>query len=177
MAFDTDIIKEDTFSKLMGAFKRYSEICTNKEEFALILLFNGRCEKLPLVYNIMPYYMPCFNISDPREMKGIIIHFCKEKPWTKKSYFYKEWKHNLDKADLVNPGEPLEPKVRWTAEEIREYDLYLKKNRSRYFTGRIFARARISLTKSLDKKIGLAGLVLKRHTPGLYFKLTKSKEN
>ncbi len=177
MAFDTGIIKDDTFSRLTAIFKRYCEICTNQEEFALILLFNDRCEKLPLVYNIIPYYMPCYNISDPREMKGIIIHFCKEKPWITGNYFYKEWKDNLDKADLIALKRPLRPKVRWTAEEIREYDLYLKKNRTRYFNRYIFKKTRISLAKSLDEKIGLAGLVLKKYVPGLYFKLTKSRED
>lgn len=155
LAFSTDIIKKGDFSKLKNLFNLYINF-DFPEQSALNLLFYKKWKKLPRVYNIYPH------LINPKKVKGIILHFTGDyKPWFPKNYFYKEWKYNLDRAELIDLNKIQNLNKKWTKKEIKRCSLYLKKMYILYY---------------IDKFIGLVGIFLKNNFPGLYFKLKKIKK-
>ena len=168
MAFNTSIIKKDTFSKLQKLLNQYIEITTAMEESILNLYFYKKWEKLPIVYNINPYHLINFKNIKPEKIKGIIFHFRNHKPWNSKNYFYEEWKNNLNKAEHIDLKKSRVQNIKkWAEKDIKKYSLYLKnKNFSyKYF----FYKIKIFI----DRIIGLIGIFLKRNHPRLYWKLKK----
>lgn len=152
ISFSTDIIKENTFSKLKKIFKLCKKIRhIVVDQLVFNLLFYKKWIKLPLVYNIYVLHMIDLLEIKPEKIKGIILHFIRYKPWDKKNYFYKEWKHNLKKAELIDLKKIPFSQKKWTKQEIQRYDLYLKI--------RVF----------IDRNLGLMGIFLKHNFPKLYY--------
>ena len=171
MAFETDIIRKDTFSKLKKLLQAYEKIIYGDEPI-VNLLFYKKWIKLPLIYNIHPYYFIKLNNLRPSKIKGIILHFPKYKPWLPKSPFYKEWKNNLDKAELIDLKKIPPVREKWTKEDIERYCKYLRKRHILYYHKHVIWKISIFI----DKCFGLIGIFLKNNFPKLYFKLKKLKK-
>lgn len=169
LAFNTSIIKKYTFSNLKQLLSQYIEVSAAMEEGILNLHFHKRWENLPVVYNLPLYHFINFKNIKPEKIKGIVLHFHKNKPWDKKNYFYKEWKNNLEKAEQINLKKPQKGK-KWTEKEIKEYSAYLENNPYSYKYN-LFR-----INSYIDRRIGLAGIFLKNNWPRLYFKLKKLKK-
>ena len=157
-AFSTDIIKKNTFSELKNLLKRYEPLIRNDESI-LNLFFYKNYQKIPESFNVGINYLPDVK---PRDIKGIIIHFAmslkrSEKPWFPESYFYKEWKNNLEKAELIDIDKILPPHKIWTKKEIMRYSLFLR-----------MEGFKNKLLDKIDRYIGLIGIVLKKISPKLY---------
>jgi len=173
MAFSTDIIKKDMFKKLKNFSDRYRTICAGGDELLINLLFYKKWTRIPQVYNLYPDYLRYQTGLKPKKIKGIVLHFVLNKPWNKKSPFYKEWENNLKKAELINLKKPQTQKIKkWTKQEINNYLRYLKKR------GKIFIYKKFiwKLSKKIDRYIGLAGIFLRENHPRLYYKLKKLKK-
>jgi lipopolysaccharide biosynthesis glycosyltransferase len=143
MAFNTDIIKEDTFLELNNLFKKYSKISFGVDQLIFNLFFYKKWKKLFWVYNIYPLELRYRCGIHPKKIRGIIVHFidiqpskkCRiwdkkwkktlGKPWNRGSPFYQEWQDNFKNAELINLTErPLAKKI-WAAREIYLCVLYL----------------------------------------------------
>jgi lipopolysaccharide biosynthesis glycosyltransferase len=107
LAFSTNIIEKDTFSKLKEFFKKYGKYSRFPDQGIFNLFFYKKWKKLPLIYNINPEYL--FKIFlKLKRVDAIILHFTggsrkHSKALTSDKYqFYKEWKYNLDRADKID---------------------------------------------------------------------------
>lgn len=162
IAFSTDIIEKNSFSELK-ILTKYIIFSHTGEQGILNLLFYKKWKELPLVFNFNPFLAvhPYLTKKGPR-IKGIIMHFPgSRKPWNSKySFYYREWKLNLDKAELINIKNPIKKTRKYSEEEIQKYSKYLRK--------RIFLYSPINF---LDKAIGLFGVFLKKKIPKIYYKL------
>ncbi len=189
IAFNTEIIKKDTFFKLKRLLKKYQGIIKDNEETIFNLYFNKKQERLPQVYNIhVNYSFPWYGIK-PKNIKGIILHFVNkpnkinDKPWFPRNPFYEEWKKNLDKAEEINLKKII-PAEEWSCEKIKNYCWYLKVRRIISKIKYLFLKllkpktislnAKISITLFLDRKLGEMGLFFKKNYPKLYPKLKDS---
>jgi len=157
-SFDTSIIKEDTFSKLMHLFHKYGPLSHCGEEPTLNLYFYKRWKMLPLIYNAYPrQFSHTYHIA-PEKMRASIIHFvCSKKPWTVESEFNKEWLYNLKRADLIDLKKRAPPKEVWSRGYIQSYLKWLESRRIRYI-----------LINYLDKQIGKVGLAIKHISPNAH---------
>ncbi|MDD4996489.1 MAG: glycosyltransferase [Patescibacteria group bacterium] len=182
MAFSTDVIKKDTFSKLYNIFKKYEKIGVGGDQLIFNIFFYKNWIKLSPLYNIWPIFMrSIFNIEDEK-IKGIILHFVgiwqNDKPWIVNNYFYKEWTNNLQRAELIDFKKIPPPLKKWTKPEIEKYSFYLKSKR--VFLKKIYLKTKENVEftyklalRHISRFIGIAGLFLKKHFPKLYFKLKK----
>ncbi len=174
MAFNTNIIRKDSFNKLIDLFKKYKNFCTGDDSL-INLLFYKKWSKLPQVYNISPEFLKnCLEIKSEK-IKGIILHFPKEgrfmKSWHKESLFCKEWKKNLDKADLIDFKKITSGK-KWSRKQIRNYCWYLKFKEIIWLPKRLFW----NLFQGLDRQIGKLGILLRNKYPNFYFKIKFLKQ-
>lgn len=163
-AFNTNLIKEDTFPRLKELVKLYGELNIHSEEPTLNLLFYKKWEKLPWVYNLYPGYLLHACGIQHEKIKGIIIHFVAcSKPWEKTSFFYDEWQDNLRKAESINLNSRPPAKKKWTEKEIKLNALYLNLKFAIYY-----------IPRHIDRLLGRAGTFLKKHNPNIYFKLKRT---
>ncbi len=170
MAFNTSVIKKDTFSKLKQLLNEYIEISAAGDESIFNLYFYKKWEELHSIYNIDPYPLIYLKKIKKEEVNGIILHFRKNKPWNYNNYFHKEWKNNLEKAELIDLKKiPPAHKI-WTKQQIEKYESYLK-NKHSNFNDIIW-----KTSVFIDESIGIFGLFIKKHSPRLYFKLKKLKD-
>ena len=174
MTFDTDIIKEDTFSQLQKLFELYGDICRLADQSILSLFFYKKFIPLLQVYNCNVDHMISVCSVKPEKIKGIVLHFNNpNKPWSLKNPFYNEYKNNLDKAESINLKEIPAPRKIWTNEDIKKYCLYLRIRHTLNLHKYIMWQYPISI--SIDRIIGLFGIFLKNNFPKLYFILKKLK--
>ncbi len=169
LAFNTSIIKNNTFSELKKLLSEYIKICASMEESILNLYFHKKWKKLPIVYNLSPVHFINFKDIKPEEIKGIVLHFHKYKPWNPKNYFYKEWKENLEKAELIDLKKRKKGK-KWTDKEIEQHSRYLEK-KSYSYKYRLFR-----VYSEIERVMGLVGIFLRRNYPRLYYKLKKTRK-
>jgi len=106
-AFSTDIIKQNSFEELKKLFSKYKKESQFGEQLTLNLYFYKRWIKLPLFYNIHPIYLEKYCGISPKKINGAILHFPRydkvdKRCWDKGNYFYKEWKFNLERAELID---------------------------------------------------------------------------
>jgi len=160
MAFNTDIINEDSFSELKELFNLYREIIFLGEQPILNLFFYKKWVKLSLIYNIYPNFLIDRCIIRPEEVNGIILHFPAFKPWVLKDYFYNEWRNNLEKAEQINLNKIQNAVKVWNKEEIKKYCSYIRKRHMLFL---------------FDRYVGCIGIFLKNNFPKLYFILKKLK--
>ena len=196
MAFNTDIIGEDDFEKLLDLYERYGKYSVCGEQGILNLFFYDKdWKRLSRIYNVAPNYlegkMPQkieVNL-DSEIIDGAIVHFLySPKPWDKESDYREEWNKNLklsDKIDLDNRKK--------SARNVRIYHhlnhhYHLNKHKPKiYFENsyKIFKkyfRMTIDEVKkflnwivfSIDRGIGLFGLEVKKRNPSLYNFLRRS---
>lgn len=176
MIFSTDIIKEDTFPKLKSLSDRYGKISSCWEELALILLFNNQRKRLLTPYTIVPHKVQLYCDLTQEEIKGIILHFCEEKPWIKNNFFYKGWNRNLNRANLIDLKKRPTAKNIWSQQEIISYDEYIKNkitiNRSRKNP----KKPKIKLFFKINKIFGRGNLFLKKYFPRIHLLIKKFKK-
>ena len=163
----TSVLKDNTFSGMLALYRKYKNICCFSEQNIINLYFYKKIIKLPYIYHSWPEQLKySYNIR-PAKMQAAIFHFMdNHKPWSKDNYFYKEWKENLNKADLINLKKILPAREIWTEKEINEYADYLKKRHKIYFYKYLFWK----LYFIIDKNIGKIGRLIKRMSPKLYSK-------
>jgi len=182
MAFSTDIIKIDSFSKLKKLLKKYNKINIGGEQPILNLLFYKKYELLPFgfVYNFLDINYIMYSCSiKPEKIKGIILHFNSgDKPWFFGSSFRNEWKINLNKADLINLKNIPPACKNLIEEDIAKYFSGLKKAPILGFFKKIVWKTSVfirGVIKFIDRNIGLIGIFLRKHYPKLYFRLRRLK--
>lgn len=156
MVFDSKIIHNETFYNLLKIIKNnHYHISLGPDEKALNLLFSGDWQQLPMIYGINLEIMENLNIS---KLTGAIINFhFYNKPLDHFNYFYQRWKKNLNLADEINLNYRLtgQKKInRWLA---IKYDFYRHLNT---LSGRF--------KYSINIKIGILGLIIKKYFPKIY---------
>ena len=160
-AFSTSIITDDTYDKLLGLFKKFRDVLNYGEEGVLNLFFYKRWKKMPIIYNLWPFYLNKYCRIKPNKVKGIILHFiAEEKPWEEKSYFYREWENNLKKADLIKVNK-IDGR-RWNKVKITITSAYLNIK---------------LIPHKINMHLGLAGLYLKKKLPWLYYSIRPRSAN
>jgi lipopolysaccharide biosynthesis glycosyltransferase len=178
IVFNTNFIDKNTFIKLKQIFnnKKFS----GSEEIVLNLFFYKKWKKLPLIYNVSPNHLKnFFNIK--WNDKAIILHFARmdnlpeERPWHPIHPFYKEWKSNLDKAELIDLNNIPKGK-KWNKFRIYWNSLYLWIKRYIPTPFYRFKEIFSYIKSNLNKFIGKIGIFLKKYNPQLYHKLKKIKD-
>lgn len=135
MCFNTDIIQEDSFKKLVKLFKQYSPIHVLGDQPTFNLFFYKKWEKLPRVYNVFTgknRTLGTYGKSiKPHNVKGVILHIMgsekQGKPWHPNSPFFNEWKRNLDLSELINLDYVPPSEKAWNDKQVKEYSKYLEK--------------------------------------------------
>jgi lipopolysaccharide biosynthesis glycosyltransferase len=137
MAFDSNIIAEDDFGNLKNILFHYRDIINISEETVLNMYFYGKWQSLSQVYNICPNYETYLSGCAPDEVKGIVCHtysnFPGRKPWIQRSPLNREWKTNLDKADMMDIARPQPSRKKLSSKEEAQNDVYLKNLHIRHF--------------------------------------------
>jgi lipopolysaccharide biosynthesis glycosyltransferase len=168
MVFNTDVLKDETFAELKRLTKLYGKIRRFRDQPILNLFFYKKFTPLPYVYNCNIDYSIYVRCIKPEKIKGIILHFIdRNKPWLPKNPFYKEWKNNLCKAELIDLNKIPPPRERWTEEDIKKYCQYLGKRRRKY----IILKYVIWVNLIIGRAIGVVGIFLKHNFPKLYYKI------
>jgi lipopolysaccharide biosynthesis glycosyltransferase len=167
LSFNTGIIHEDTFDKLMAVFHKYSNI-SNGDDSILNLFFYDHWIPVPVVYNVRVNYLGL------RKCKGIVLHFQRHGSyaplWDPANTFYGEWKSNLDKAEFIDLGK-IQKARKWSSFRIKYYSLFLKAcSDSRKLNPFIKY-----IWRTPDRLTGKAGLLIKKYNPRLYDNLKKIK--
>ena len=131
MAFSTDVIKQDTFSKLKELFILYKDLHSPQtgEQPSLNLLFYRKWKELPYFYIAHPVGMTQYYQIKKKKIRAISMHFSCLHPWEPTNDYYKEWKQNRDKAEEIDLSNRLVPVQNWTKWEMQRYWLYLKARR------------------------------------------------
>ena len=163
MAFDTRIIEDNTFDKLIRLLKKYEKALFSCDQAVLNLRFYKKWANLPLVYNIRANEIEKACGISQKEVRGIIIHSYQKKPWQTDSFYYKEWNKNLEKAELIDLKNIPQGK-RWTEKEIKEYCSYLKKRRILFYPAYAF----FNIPVFMDITAGKIGVIIRKISPGLY---------
>lgn len=195
-SFNTDIIKEDTFTKIMSVFNKYACI-SNGDDSILNLFFYDQWVKIPLVYNVQVNYIGL------KKYKGIVLHFQRHSHyaplWEPQNFYYREWKSNLDKAENIDLN-IVQNVNKWSPFKIKWYTSFLNTSLgvNRIFDKiihsslvcslREFFNYKLSsfilykvmpfliyLLKMPDRLLGKIGLFIKKYNPDLYNKLRKVK--
>ena len=187
-SFNTDLIKDDTFNKIIAVFYKYANI-SNGDDSILNLFFYDQWIKIPLVYNVQVNYIGL------NKYKGIILHFQRHSHYfpleDPKNPFNQEWKSNLEKAEFIDLNN-IQKVKKWTHFKIKYYALFLS---ICLFVNRIIYKIRYFdfpqrvrnfflfklrpffryIIKTPDRFIGKIGNFIKKYNPDLYHKLRKVK--
>jgi len=165
--FNTDLIKTDTFAKIISLYDEYGRLNVYGEEATLNLFFYRNWKILPPIYNFAPSYMGRYYGIKKNKVRAIIIHFICEKfkPWNEKSLYYNEWSDNLKKAENINLNNRPKGTRLFKEREQVAYLRFLKLRKVFYV-----------LPNLIDRYIGLVGLVIKKINPKLY-KLIRFKKD
>lgn len=179
MAFSTNIIQEFTLKKLTGLYEEYKNDIFFPEEAILNLFFYKKWIKLSRVFDL---YVPVLMIHKftHDKIKALALHFIRIsgydnlKPWDPENSFYNEWTSNLKKAELIDLSKIQEAK-KWTSLNFHYYtlfyDLYFLYIFHFFKPVQCIKNALIFIVHLPDKMIGLVGILIKRLSPGLYFKI------
>jgi len=172
IAFNTKIIQEDSFNRLIALFNKYGKIHNYGDQPTFNLFFYNKWKILPVVYNM---YAGVIELSYGRmqasKLKGIIFHiFGEEKPWDVGGSFYNEWKSSLKKAELIDLSKSQKGKPKWSFIKINFYSNYflLRKN---------LFRILLSLYHKINYFLGIIGRKIKKFSPSLFFSLKKFQKN
>ncbi len=126
-AFNTNVIKANSFKDIVKIIKKFHWISTNADQFALNIYFDEKRESLPPVYDV--YLLNGWNQWNlsPDKIDGIILHFLgPDKPWDSKNEFYNEWRNNYLKADRIDLTKISEGK-QWSKSKVQSFSYFLKK--------------------------------------------------
>ena len=176
--FDTDIKKYNTFLEMDKLLSKYILYSHNIDEFVLNTFFYKKWAKLPLFYDV--YIIEVFRLLYKFrfiKIDGIVIHFPEEgifgnnKPWNKKHPFYKEWKFNFDRADMINLKKPYDNYRVFTDSEKKYWQKYYRKLYDFWKIEPLVERLIIRPFLLVISLIGKIGIFLKNKYPFVYYKL------
>jgi len=106
IAFNTKIIKKDTFKNIKKMLYKFGRFCKFGDQGIQNLYFSSKWSKLQESYNLYPEYISSRYKINEKKCKGIILHFVGDskflKPWNVNNPYYKEWKHNLDLSSSID---------------------------------------------------------------------------
>ncbi|MDP3881658.1 MAG: glycosyltransferase, partial [Nanoarchaeota archaeon] len=157
LAFDTRIIKKDSFKTLLELTKKYNNISKYDDQTVLNIYFYNKWQNLPLIFNVNPgIYLSKIKKSRQKDyFKKCLLHFYGEnKPWKADSPYKREWNENLEKAEFIDlKNRPLG-----------------RPNLNNYQLKKILAilKARRFYLEKIDKNIGLIGIKIKKISPKTY---------
>lgn len=164
--FDTNIIKPDSLADLMNLYERYKTISLYGDEPILNLYFYQNWKEIPVSYNLDPNYIrECYGLKLEQNVAAVIHCGWSKKPWDKTSPYYPLWLENLNKADKIDLSNRLPAAKEISAQEIKKFNRRLKLKR---WPRRIYLL--------LDKQIGRLGLLIKKMSPKIYYKISKNKD-
>jgi len=107
-SFKTKMVEKDLFTRLINFWMKYNSICYYNEQTVFNIFFKDKFKKFVFKYNIWPFCLNFFYGIPNENINGYILHFVcidnpqNSKPWNPKNPFYKEWKYNLDRAELID---------------------------------------------------------------------------
>ncbi len=165
MAFNSSIIKDDTFFELIKLSKRYLKISKYGDQLILNLYFQNKWKKLPIAYNV---FMTFHDYKLPYKFKPVATHYfarqSKDSPlfkplWHPENLYYTEWKRNLDKADNIDL---------YNKKEFRE------RNHLNIVIHSLLLKYHLFL-KRIDRFSGQTGQFIKKRNRHLYNALVKLK--
>ncbi len=128
LVINTQIINNETFSKLIKLLEIIYPICIYLDQALLNLFFYRKWKELPKVYNLHPLeFIRRFGFSK-KEIKSVILHFSgviqNYKPWNKDNIYYSEWSNNYNEAKNINKVKNNKPKSDWSSFKIWFYNKY-----------------------------------------------------
>ena len=167
MAFSTDIIFSDSFTRLEALFQEYQPICRFGEQPIINLFLYKQWKKIGYLYNVIaPMTIERYHIP-PEYIDGRILHFCGPgKPWIPVSLFYKEWVINLKKSEGIHVSQGARENGHpWPVVKRLKYVLYLS-----------ITKAVVDAFLFVDKKIGEVGIVLSKHYPSIYKQFKRNSD-
>ncbi|MFA5184810.1 MAG: glycosyltransferase [Patescibacteria group bacterium] len=181
LAFDTGLITDDLFARLVAHQKKFGHLSRCGEEGAFNIVFYQNWQKLPLICNVYPeFIINAFGVRKER-LRAVILHFACHviKPWLPASPYYEEWKNNLHLAEQLDPSRPLPAISLWSDREVRNNTWFL--HFRMLFPLAIWAKnLRDSgrwLISRPDWLAGQIGRLVKRLSPAIYYKIVRLKKN
>jgi lipopolysaccharide biosynthesis glycosyltransferase len=178
LVFSTDILSKNMFQEAISLFKRYKDISIAADEGILNLLFYNRYKMLPWIYATDVFDMVKKRKINPKDVRGLILHFVFYHPWKKNNPFYSEWEQNLKKADKIDlDHRPIPKPYKKNTIFFRHY-IRVIQGMEKFFSNvkiRIIRSFR-SIQNLLLRIIGLIGQTIKKISPRLYYKLKRKKK-
>jgi len=176
--FNTDIIKKETFSKLINLMRIYNYFIPSADEPILNLFFYKKWKKIPSLYNlIVSENIKIIYKLNLIKIEGIILHFPgaglfgTNKPWSRNHPFYKEWRFNFDRADEINIKKPYKNFRVFTNSEKKYWQKYYKRLYNLWKIEPLVDYLIIRPFSLILLLIGKIGLFLKNNYPFIYYKL------
>jgi len=161
---DTDIITNQTFEDLKQLFYKYQNDVGGIDELVLSMYFAGQWDSLSPIYCLHHNHLIDYQIK-LNGIKSVTTHFIShQKSLDYCGSIYNTWKNNLNKADLIDLNNRLDPVAIWSRSDM-------KKNYYRL----IMRTMPIRLRLLLNKISGMFGIILKKLLPSLYYFLIKFK--
>lgn len=163
IAFSSNIIQGNTFSKLKELLEFYGPVSNSTEEAIINLFFYKKISPISETYSVFPSYNSTLINIPYSQIKGAAIHDSLVRPWSKESYFYNEWRDNLARADFINTDKPEQGK-KWSEEDAKNYFGYLGALRKKFF----YKFVAWNIKNSAIKNAGLLGILTKYKYPRIY---------
>ncbi len=177
LVFDTRIITDDLFPRLIKLHKKYGELNYFWEQGTLNLAFYNNWEELPIIYNFFPDACRHYGIR-PERMKTIVLHFLgHNKPWNADNRFYRIWQDNLRLAEEIDLSDRRPAAKAWSDQRIIIYMFLIElKRRIQLDIWRQWAIDRLGWIASRPEWcIGQIGKLVKKISPNIYYKLIRLK--
>jgi len=181
LAFDTGLITDDLFPRLVAEYQRSGRLNYCGEEGTFNLVFYKNWQKLPIICNVYPdFIINAFGVKQER-LRAVILHFACHviRPWMAESPYHEAWKNNLRLAETMDLSQSPKAAKVWSDQEVR--------NETRFLHFRMLfpicawrERLRSSyrwLTARPDWLVGQIGRLIKRLSPAAYQKMLRFKKH
>jgi lipopolysaccharide biosynthesis glycosyltransferase len=180
MAFSTKVITNDSFNNLIDSFGTYQKISSSDDPI-FNLLFYKKWKKLPLVYDITPRLIERLTCIPANNLKGIIIHL-RDDELNDEDYIFKaEWQKNLERAEFIDLNKVQKVK-RWNKPKIFYYTIFLMVKLHFNYLNKFISHLHLKsnflyIINTPDRIIGKIGVLIKRLSPDLYYKIKRTRKN
>jgi MoaA/NifB/PqqE/SkfB family radical SAM enzyme len=161
MAFATEIITDDSYTKMIQLFETYQKVSTGSHS-TLNQFFYKKWKRLPIVYGITPKKIENLTGMPSKNVRGVIIHLNHGELSLKNNTFYLEWKKNLMRAEEIDL-KTIQKVKKWSLFKVQYHSLNIElKNKLHPFCSYI-KNIPGRITKKYD-------LFLKKNKPGVFEK-------
>ena len=181
LAFDTGLITNDLFSRLMAQYKRSGHLNYCGEEGTFNIIFYKNWQKLPIICNAYPdFIINAFGVKKER-LHAVILHFACHviRPWMPENPYYEEWKNNLRLAETMDLPRPLPAAKIWSDQEVR-HNVWFLNFRMLFpicaWRERLRSCGRWLISRP-DWLAGQIGLLVKKISPAIYREIVRFKKN